>query len=373
MHEETKATAPKGWGRSDSFVVRSLNWRILRLTLILLVGYFVLGEWFFRLDAVRAGLTGPKIGSRHHQFEIQLGRLEKLVNEGEPIDCIFLGNSMVWLGVNPLIVNQSFQDKTGREIHCFNFGVSALPASSAGKIAAMLVKKYHPKILIYGTFARDYAVPADAEDAYVVSDTPWLKYQNGEYNLQGWLYSHSSIFQYKGHMRDFLFMNYLEDVFPQQDAPPYQAHGLDPKYDIRVDVRTSPDFESAQNRDPVKWLGHFEIQQENLQGLRQIVQQSDNGVQVIVIEMPFHENAYQFFPNEKQDYQPYIQQLDSITASSHTSFWRLDDQPFLSPENWWDYFHLNLQGADRFSEWLGNELADTYLQNGLGFSSSAAP
>lgn len=373
MPEDTKSTAPKKWGWSESFTVQKPNWHILRLTLILLVGYFVLGELFFRVDAVQAGLTGPRIGSRHRQFEIQFARLEKLVNEGESIDCIFLGNSMVWLGVNPLIVNQSFQDKTGREIHCFNFGVSALPASSAGKIAAMLVEKYHPKVLIYGTFARDYAIPADVEDAYVVSDTPWLKYQNGDFNLQGWLYAHSRVFQYKGHMRDYLLMNYLEDVFAQRDVPRYQAYGLDPKYDIRVDVRTSPDFESADNRDPVKWLGQYEIQQENLEGLRQIVQQSDNGVEVIIIEMPFHENAYEFFPNKKQDYEHYIQQVDSITASSHTPFWRLDDQPFLSPENWWDYFHLNLQGAGHFSEWLGNELADTYLHDGLGFSSSVAP
>ncbi len=132
---------------------------------------------------MQAALTGPRIGSRHRQFEIQVARLEKLVREGEPIDCIFLGNSMVWLGVDPLVVNQSFKDKTGQEIHCFNFGVSALPASSAGQIAPMLVKKFYPKVLIYGTIARDYAFPSDAEDAYVVSDTTWLRYPNGESNL----------------------------------------------------------------------------------------------------------------------------------------------------------------------------------------------
>ena len=151
------------------------------------------------------------------------------------------------------------------------------------------------------------------------------------------------------------------------------TYGLDPKYDIRLDVRTLPDFESPDNRDPVKWLGHFEIRQENLDGLRQIVRQAENGVQVIVIEMPFYESAYEFFPNGKQDYESYARQVDLITASSLTPFWQLDNQPSLSPENWWDYFHLNLQGADQFSQWLGSELADNYLQNGWEFSHSESP
>lgn len=373
MRDDSRLPKLIKWGKDESFTVQKLDWRVLQWTLIFLVGYFVLGEIFFRNDAVQAGLTGPRIGSRHRQFEIQVARLEKLIQDGEPIDCIFLGNSMVWLGINPLVVNQTFQERTGQKIHCFNFGVSALPASSAGQIAPMLVKKIHPRVLIYGTFARDYAIPIDAEDAYVVSDTPWLKYQNGDFNLRGWLYAHSSLMQYLGHMRDFLFKNFLEDVFVPREAPLYHAYGLDPKYDITTDVRTSPDFESQDNLDPVKWLGHYKIQQENLDGLQKIVQQSDNDIQVIIIEMPFYETALEFFPNGRQDYETYVQQVDSIAASSLTPFWRLDEQPLLSSENWWDYLHLNLQGTDLFSEWLGSRLADEYLSGNLSLSSSGTP
>ena len=351
----------------QSFTIQKLNWRVLRWTLIFMAGYFALGEFIFRLDTAQDRLTGPRIGSRHRQFEIQVARLEKLIQDGEPIDCIFLGNSMVWLGVNPLVVNQTFQAETGQEIYCFNFGVSALPTSSAGEIAAMLVKRYHPKLLIYGTFARDYTIPSNAEDAYVVSDTPWLKYQNGEFNLKGWLYTYSSAFQYTGHLRDFLLMTYLEDVFVPSDIPPYQTYGLDPKYDIRVDVSTPPDFDARENRDPVKWLGQFEIQPENLDGLHKIVRQSVNNTQVIVIEMPFYETAYAFFPNGKQDYETYIQQVDSDTATAAVPFWRLNEQPSLPPHLWWDYFHLNLDGADEFSKWLGRRLAQAHLQDELKF------
>lgn len=357
----------KNTGIGESLAIQKPNWRVLRLTIIFFVGYLVFFEIVFRLEPIQKGLTGPRIGSRHHQFEIQVARLEKLIDEGETIDCIFLGNSMVWLGINPLVVNETFRERTGQEIHCFNFGVSALPASSAGQIAPMLVERYHPKLLIYGTFARDYTIPADAEDAYVVSNTPWLKHQNGELNLRGWLYSHSATFQYAGHVHDLLFMDYIEDVFPQSDEPSYKAYGLDPKLSVRMDVRTSPDFESTDNRDPVKWLGHYDIRQENLEGLQRIVQQMEDDVQVIVIEMPFYETAFDFFPNGKQDYDTYIRQVDKITASASTPFWRLNEQPELTPDDWWDYFHLNLQGAGNFSGWIGNHLADSYLQGELDF------
>ena len=216
-------------GIGESFAIQKPDWRVLWLTIIFLIGYLALSETFFRLEPVQRGLTGPRIGSRHRQFEIQVARLEKLVNEGETIDCIFLGNSMVWLGVNPLVVNETFREQTGQEINCFNFGISALPASSAGEIASVLVKRYHPKLLIYGTFARDYTIPLDTEDAYIVTDTPWLKYQNGDVNLKGWLYSNSVTFQYAGHIRDLLFMNFLEDVFPQSNEPLYKNLWVGPE------------------------------------------------------------------------------------------------------------------------------------------------
>lgn len=357
--------------RKESWNIRKPDWRVLRIAILLLAGYFMIGEIFFRLDPVQRALSGPRIGSSHEQFEIQVARLDKLVREGEPIDCIFLGNSMIWLGVDPLVIGQVFESRTGEAIHCFNFGVSALPASSAGHIAHMLVEKYHPKLLVYGTFARDYAIPLDAEDASAVADTPWLKYQNGEFNPKGWLYEYSSVFRYKSHMRDILLNRYLENVFIPEDRPAYKAYGLDPKFDIRLDVRELPDKQDEGNRDPVKWLSDYEIRAENMDGLRRILSLSDHETTVIILELPFHENALDFFANGEQDYARYIQQVSSAAETRQTLVWRLKDQPSFPIEGWWDYFHLNLEGARLFSEWLGNQAADAYLQDAFRLSAPA--
>lgn len=372
MHKDLKTSVSRFWQIGESFAIQKPNLRVVWVTCIFLISYLVIGELFFRVDTVQAALTEPRLGSRHRQFEIQLGRLDRLVRAGEPIDCIFLGNSMTWLGIDPLVVDDVFQNRTGEQIHCFNFGVSALPASSAGLIAPLLVEKYHPKFLIYGTFARDYAIPIDAEDASVINETPWLAYQQGDFNLLGWAYEHSYVLRYKGHMRDFLYMN-SDDLFIDKTAPDYRAYGLDPKYDIRSDVKQSPDLGSSDNRDPVKWLTTYTIQQENLEGLHQVVELSGHGVQVIVLEMPFYETAFDFFANGETDYQSYVRQVEQTTKTYGTLFWRLQDQPYLSPEDWWDYFHLNIDGVNVFSEWLGNQLADTYLQGELKLLSSNKP
>ena len=343
--------------------------QLLMLTMLILILYCVLMEIFFSLPFTQSHLSAAGLGSRHRQFEVQVARLERLVAERGPVDCIFLGNSMTWLGVNPLVVEQAFEAKTGRPIRCFNFGVSALPASSAGMIAPVLVEKFHPKLLIFGTFARDYAIPSDAEDASVISDTPWLKYQQGEFNFAGWLYNNSNAFRYKTQAHDFLFMKF-DDVFNQDFGPPdYLAYGFDPKLDIRVDVTQPADRNERANKDPQIWLSDYKILDENIEGLKQILNQSDRGVQVIVIEMPVYKTADQFFSNGESDYNRYVDAVDQVTSFSGTPFWRVSEQVVIPLDGWWDYFHLNIKGAQMYSHWLGSRLGEELLQGTLQLQS----
>jgi hypothetical protein len=358
MREKNKLPAIlKKWGIGESFAFHKPDLSLLSLALLIFACIFVLGEFVFRTDFVAENLTGPRIGSRHKQFEVQLARLEKLTRAGEQIDCIFLGNSMIWLDVDPLIVNQVYQQRTGQEIHCFNFGVSALSASSAALVAHMLVEKYQPKLLIYGTSARDYAVPTDAEDTYVISNTPWLKYHNGALSIVGWLYDNSNFIQYLGHVYDLMFFKFPEVIADRSRSLP-QNYGFDPKSDIRVDVVISPDFEEIGNKDSLKWFYQYEIHDENLEGLRQIIRQKEYDVEVIVIEMPFHESGYAFFTNGEKDYERFVQQVDQITELNGTPLWRIADHPEIPRQGWWDYTHLNIQGAEIFSQWLGAQLSE---------------
>jgi hypothetical protein len=259
-------------------------------------------------------------------------------------------------------VSQRIKEVTGRKISCFNFGVSALPASSAGQIAQVLVQKYHPKLLIYGTFARDYAIPVNAEDATAVSNTPWLNYQLGGVSLEGWLYDRSYFFKYKNYVADLLLFD-LEDVIPGYNGfPPYHDYGFDPKIGTRVDVSSTPNIDDIGSQDPHKWLFQYRILDENLNGLRQIMRQSEAGVEIIVVEMPFYPEAFDFFLNGEDDYNKYVEQVAWLSETTGTEFWRLKEQPKIAPGDWWDYFHMNVRGAKIFSEWLGGNLGNFLLE-----------
>src|SRR5690554_5038235 len=116
----------------------------LLLSLVLLV--FVLGsvELIARSRYFKAHVTSIDIGSAHGQFELQRGRLEMVVADGGPIECIFLGNSMVWRGFNPAAFARTLRKHSGRELRCFNFGVDGMPAASAAAVASVLVQEYKP-------------------------------------------------------------------------------------------------------------------------------------------------------------------------------------------------------------------------------------
>jgi hypothetical protein len=158
---------------------------------VLLLGLMLgLGELFVRQPAVQARLTMPALGSSNRHLARQWHRLEALKNSGVPIDCIAPGDSMVLNGLDPLVFGRSYQQETGEEIYCFNFGVDALTPKPASVLAEILVEKYPPCLLVFGTDARDFAVAPDSEETSFFMDLPWLQYQMGNFNLEGWLVEH---------------------------------------------------------------------------------------------------------------------------------------------------------------------------------------
>jgi hypothetical protein len=350
----------KKWKMGDTLRIRKPDVGFWGQTTGFLLVLLVLVELFFRLNFVQDHLSAASIGSRQRQLEIQFARLDRLVEKQGPVDCIFLGNSMVWLGVNPQVVTQVFAQKSGQDMRCFNFGVSAMPASSAGLVASILVDQYHPSLLIYGIFARDLSVPADAEDAYVITDAPWIRYRTGQFNLAGWMYDSSFAYRYKEQMRNLLNLDQGK-VFGAFDGPEaFRAYGLDPKADVKLDVSKLPDPNDFNSKMAFHWLYEYEILPENQAGMRQIIDQSEKGVQVIFLELPFPDTAYAFFENGEIDYNRYLEQVTQLTTATGTPFWRSHGQVSIEPAGWWDFLHLNMLGAEAFSEWLGNQMSEAF-------------
>ena len=106
-----------------------LNMRTLRLsapfgqtpglTVVVLLLLLASGEVVARTPAFQSQLSAPSLGDRHVHLEIQLHQLRSVVRREGEIKCIALGNSMVWLGFDPVAFNQAYRDHTGSDLGCY--------------------------------------------------------------------------------------------------------------------------------------------------------------------------------------------------------------------------------------------------------------
>jgi hypothetical protein len=322
----------------------ALLWTTLFLALL-----FVALELFLRAAPVQPYLVGlnPSLGGRHLQMEEQLARLERYANQVGQVDCIFLGSSLVWLGFNPATFEAAFYKQSGQDIHCFNLGVETLPANAASALAEVVVAKYRPWLLIYGTSARDYAISPEVEDSRVVLETPWLRYQLGERGPLPWLLGNSLVLRYLRELGGLIRFDEKawnhwrnEDVsqgFLAKTMPPQEIH-----------------FQAAA-RDAARWLQPYSILPANLDGLARIAQQEAGGSEVVVIEMPVSLDYVDYFAHGQVDYNRFVAQVGGRIAATEATF--LSPAPGLIPdEGWWDKSHMNVIGADIFSAWLAGRI-----------------
>jgi hypothetical protein len=325
------------------------------LKMFLMTGLFLvilisLSEIFLRLNPINKYQLVPYLGSSHRQLEIQLERIQSFAEAEGQIDCLFIGSSMVWLGINPELFSQTYKDNTGEKLSCFNFGVATMPASAAGIMAEILVDKYHPRILLFGTSPRDYAIPIDSEDAKVILDTTWVQYQRGKFSLQGWLYSNSSFY---GNLENLnRLMRLDKSVITDIGTSEYDRYGFLPKTRPILEENIQAGIDDAE-----KWLTHYEVLEENIDGLEQIAIISEKDVQVIIFVTPVQSSYYDYFQNGEQDLDKFVQIVEEVSTNHEIPFIRMPDSGIIPVDGWWNENHLNLTGANAFSAWLAGQVS----------------
>ena len=334
------------------------------LSLLLLVVMLGTGELVARSRMFKQRLIATDWGSSHQQFELQMGRLETILAINGSVDCIFLGNSMVWRGFEPQVFARVYHEESGRELRCFNFGVDGIPASGAGMVAPILVQDFEPQYLIYGTDARDYAVPAHAQDAAVLLDMPWLRYRHGQFSLRGWFYEHMHFLRYwesLGNLmrlqKTYLFLRKTYDV----GAEHYGFTGDDTVGDY---VGSSPlqHLELGSVRYYLDLLSDYKVLPENVNGLREIASLNGSQTQVIIVEMPVPETYLEFLGNGEQDYDRFLSEVENIAYNNQIPFLRTQALELIPDDGWVDYSHLNTKGARIFSHWFATQMTARVIE-----------
>jgi len=303
----------------------------------------------------RWGLV-PSVGSSHRQFEIALRRIEAYVADEGRLDCVFLGSSVVHRGIDPAALGGAYRKHTGRTIRCFNFGIQGVSVATSSRLAELLARRYHPRLLVFGSTARDYSPYAQHQVKSQVATVPWVRYYTGAVSPKGWLAAHSAAFRYYLTYRNWMRADYARAMATRAEEDRYTTReGYDTRRGGRLDVRGNPNPRTQGHYFGV--LRDFTIVPEARDGLRRIARLQGSGIQVALLEMPITPTTIPFFPNGERDYAQFVDVLTTTARDTGVLLWRTFGVAPVPFDGWRDWGHLNTKGARVFSEWLGGQMA----------------
>lgn len=356
--------------KSDTLQIREISTRTFWLTVVLLLCFSGMAEGITRMEQFQAPLTPPKMGSRHYQLGHKLALLDAAREQG-PLDCIVVGSSMVDVGFDPEAFQSGYRNQTGQDIHCFNFGIDSSIAVSTAVIAKILINDYQPRILIVGTDPRDYGVPQDERGPAVIFNSPWIRYRQGYFSPEGWLLDHSYLYRYRQHLSRLIRLNSSDTLWSNTKLNfPILPNGYTMVTKVSTVINDPPDPEDT-SYEVVYYNGIFssyQIYDENIAAMDEILGYQDFGTQVIVVEMPVSDGLYYFFGAGESDYNRFIAQVEELTELHHVPFWRTEPLDMIPDDGWSDYSHLNVTGAGIFSTWLGEQVGQAEQLENSGIS-----
>jgi hypothetical protein len=319
--------------------------KTLAVALVIVALLWGLAETVARTPWVRLHYPFTGVDSPNPYFDKEISVLDyRALALGQPVDCIVLGSSMVLNGFNPASFAAAYRQQTQTDLNCDNVGIPGMVAREAADIAQLLVDRYHPRLLILGTSARDFSDSvADLQSANGdVMQTPWVRYRLGlGFSLEGWLIDHSDAFHYMIGMRHWT----------QVWAQPPQAQA--PKLPINLSL--PPDRQTEAGTYDA--LAHYQVSPQDLAGLEQFLALPRQGVQVLVVEMPVHPTYLYFFGRGEQDQDLFRTTVGNAAKAHAVLFLPADPNLSLPNSDWDDRNHLSVQGGQVFSAWLAQQVA----------------
>jgi hypothetical protein len=294
------------------------------------------------------------VGSTNRYFDRKIGELDYRSAHAGGVDCIFLGSSLVNSGIDPTIFQAAYREQTGRDIVCYNFGVPGLTMTPAAKLSDLLMKRYHPRLLVYGFTLRALATdPAHRPDELFsgesIFNTPWVRYRRGSLNLEGWLVDHLTFDRRYLALRDWPLYEFGN---PIRDLSSQLLTGFMP-FTFVPESFIAPE-----------WLKTFTVAPSAWTGLEQIVALGEK-TPLLLVEMPLSGQTLDAFKGGKTNYISILDQIDAYASEHGLPLW-LTIQLHLIPDNGWagDADHMNRTGAAVFSRWLGEQIGNA-TNNGL--------
>jgi hypothetical protein len=294
-------------------------------------------------------LPAPSVNADSFLFDAKIYNLERQVRRDGGLDCLFIGSSVANADIDPATVERIYRERTGETIHCFNLGLPALTLENTTALAEAAIARFRPKVVFYALLPRDiHDVIANVD---YLEKIDWITFNRGAPSLNGWLVNHSHAWRYFLTWRYWLVtQNRLKMAEEIRWLTP---RGFQPAQNIRDPY--IPNLTMTPQRLRETWNDPRQIQI-----VEQFLALQQTGVTIVLVEGPaYHEpdaSDSETWLAYKTDYLPTLLQ---ILNANNIPFWRTDAVAVQIPKsNWYDWLHLNSDGAFTFSQWLGEQMAE---------------
>lgn len=328
----------------------------------------VLTEVVARTPFVQARIPYQAYGTNHTQLELQINMLDRFAREKGAPDCFIFGSSQAFREVDTDVFERAYEAASGERVTCYNFGVTGSQIWTTSVLSRILIQQYQPRLVVIGTSFLDYTEGREYQIDDRFKQNDWLEYQMGIFTLNGWLTEHSyawraiTLFSYAA-LSDMRFGAVLSEVKKWDGEIAESGYALSDKA-----IDPSQPLDPASVKAMLVEYGDFNISERNLAALEEIVVFSQQiGAKVLIAEMAYHPAMLELKDGkgqpriERAKVEAFIakvnDRLRAIASAHDIALLELDSSLVLPEEGWFDLYHLNIYGAEIFSQWLGERAA----------------
>jgi hypothetical protein len=313
-------------------------------------------------------------------FDFQMDRLHHFAKDHGAPDCIFLGSSVVFRGIDPDAFESGYRLQTGETIRCFNFGVRGLDPVSEALLAGSLLVDYTPGLLVVGLEVPNLVSGAAEGLRDRFPPSTWAQHRLGHLSLEGWLIDTSMAFRTYLVYRNWMKPDFSAESLRHADVE--LAAGVNPSGYGGVDfaaprVGQIPDSQDPQAHffDLLRVFNLDSAQSHAVEALSGLSRQTG----VVLFEPPLHSSFLTFFGQGRADYLRGVAFLEATAAQNGATFLSTTLLDLVPDDGWRDRNHLNRKGAETFSRWLGMQIGQAVIEGkipnptGPGGSGAVAP
>lgn len=301
-------------------------------------------------------LPPPSIGSGQAQLDRKLVFLAEARRSGRPVDVVFFGNSQVYRGIDPVPFGEAFARQTGRRVHSFNFGLGGASEVSNVRLARILVGQSRPRLIVAGASSFSLAEDRGTKFAAQIEFNPWFLYREGRFNLDGWMIDHSAAFR-----------QYLGCLFWWEKRPETKLKGIRESIaGMRPDGFAPLPAGAPKKMHPNEQalLADFEMSPSHLEALCALLRLGGTN-HAALVEMPVPAATVKLYARQEEDHLLAREAMARVAARFSAPFLGLTEAPPIQDDHWYDYAHLNGEGAQDFSAWLGEQVGKAVREGRL--------